>query len=58
MNFLAAMILIGVDYDEVVAFVILSELMGSQGNFGKLYNSGLQMLYNLSDEVHVWLYNE
>ena len=51
MNFLAGMILIGVDFDEVVAFVILVQLMGEQGNFRNLYNSSLQMLYSLSDEV-------
>lgn len=58
MNFLAAMILIGVDFDELVAFTILTQLMGEQGNFRQLYCSNLQMLYNLADEVQVWLYNE
>ena len=41
MNFFVAMILIGVDFDEVVAFSILVQLMGEQGNFRNLYTSSL-----------------
>lgn len=52
------MILIGVDFDEVVAFTILVQLMGDQGGFRNMYTSSLQMLYELADEVQVWLYNE
>jgi hypothetical protein len=58
MNFFVGMILIGVDFDEVVAFTILTHLMGEHGNFRNLYNPSLQMLYSLADEVQVWLYNE
>lgn len=58
MNFFAGMILIGVDFDEVVAFAILVQLMSDQGGFRNMYTNSLQMLYNLADEVQVWLYNE
>jgi len=51
MNFFAGMILIGVDFDEVIAFAMLFQLMGDQGNFRNLYNCTLQMLYSLADEV-------
>lgn len=51
MNFFAGMILIGVDFDEVIAFAMLVQLMGDQGNFRNLYNCTLQMLYSLADEV-------
>lgn len=51
MNFLAGMILIGVDFDELIAFTILVQLMGEQGNFRNLYSCTLQMLYSLADEV-------
>jgi hypothetical protein len=51
MNFFAGMILIGVDFDEVVAFAILVQLMSDQGGFRNMYTNSLQMLYNLADEV-------
>jgi hypothetical protein len=58
MNFFAGMILIGVDFDELVAFTIFVQLMGDQGSFRNLYKCTLQMLYALADEVQVYLYNE
>jgi len=51
MNFFAGMILIGVDFDEVVAFAILVQLMSDQGGFRNMYTNSLQMLYSLADEV-------
>jgi len=58
MNFFAGMILIGVDFDEVIAFTILVQLMSDQGGFRNMYSNSLKMLYSLADEVQVWLYNE
>ncbi len=51
MNFFAGMILIGIDFDEVVAFAILVQLMSDQGGFRNMYTNSLQMLYSLADEV-------
>jgi len=58
MNFLCALILIGVDFNEVSAFVILEKLLGEYGNLAALYDGGLSKLFSLSDHVYSWLLEE
>ena len=59
MNFLAALILIGVNFDEVSAFVILEKLLGNDyGELSSLYDGKLTKLFSLSDHVYTWLLEE
>ena len=58
MNFLCGLILIGVDFNEVSAFVILEKLMGDYGDLGSLYDGKLTKVFSLSDHVYSWLLYE
>jgi len=55
MNFLCALILLGVDFNEVSAFVILEKLLGEYGNFSSMYDGKLSKLFSLSDHFYSWL---
>ena len=56
MNFLAGLILIGVDFDEVSAFVILDRLLSEEhGQLASLYDGKLTKLFSLSDDVYAWM---
>ena len=56
MNFLAGLILIGVDFNEVNAFVILEKLLSSEyGDLASVYDGKLTKLFSLSDHVYSWL---
>ena len=55
MNFLAGLILIGVDFNEVSAFVILEKLLGEYGGLASIYDGKLSKLFSLSDHVYSWL---
>ena len=56
MNFLAALILIGTDFDEAASFAILERILGDDyGQLGSLYEGRLIKLFSLSDEVYSWL---
>ena len=54
MNFLVGMILIGVNFDEVVAFKILYLLMRDR-NWRRVYTENLSGLFSLTDKVQSWL---
>lgn len=58
MNFLCGLILIGVDYNEISAFVILERLLGEYGQLGTIYDCKLTKLFSLSDHVYTWLLTE
>jgi hypothetical protein len=58
MNFLAGLILIGCDHDEVVAFTILNKLMRDPGEWSRLYSKDLEYLFPLTDHVYSWLLSE
>ena len=58
MNFLAGLILIGVDFNELLAFVILDKLLGEYGQIGQMYEGSLIKLFNLSDHIYSWLLEE
>jgi len=58
MNYLAALILIGVDYDEVMAFAVMDKLLREPGNWGRLYKKNLEMLFPLADHIYGWLLSE
>ena len=58
MNYLAGLILIGVDYDEVMAFAIMDKLMREPGNFGRLYKKNLELLFTLTDHIYGWMLQE
>ena len=59
MNFLCGLILIGVDFNEVSAFVILEKLLGNEyGQLADLYDGKLTKLFSLSDHVYSWLLAE
>lgn len=58
MNFLCGLILIGVDFDEVLAFVVLEHLLGGYGQLASLYESQLRKLFSLSDHIYTWLIQE
>ena len=45
MNFICGLILIGVEFDEVSAFVILDKLLGDYGNLGSIYDGKLSKLF-------------
>lgn len=55
MNFLCGLILIGVDFNEVSAFVILEKLLNDYGQLATLYDGKLTKLFSLSDHVYSWL---
>eukprot|EP00353_Schmidingerella_taraikaensis_P002797 CAMPEP_0185582098 /NCGR_PEP_ID=MMETSP0434-20130131/19802_1 /TAXON_ID=626734 ORGANISM="Favella taraikaensis, Strain Fe Narragansett Bay" /NCGR_SAMPLE_ID=MMETSP0434 /ASSEMBLY_ACC=CAM_ASM_000379 /LENGTH=162 /DNA_ID=CAMNT_0028200807 /DNA_START=1418 /DNA_END=1903 /DNA_ORIENTATION=+ len=55
MNFLCGLILIGVDFNEVSAFVILEKLLGDYGGLASIYDGKLSKLFSLSDHVYSWL---
>lgn len=55
MNYLCGLILIGVDFDELSAFVIFERLLGDYGNIAALYDAKLSKLFALSDNVYSWL---
>ena len=55
MNFLVGLILIGVDMDEVTAFVILERLLGQYGKLGSLYGGKLTKLFDMSDHIYTWM---
>ena len=54
MNYLAALILIGVDMKEDLAYTIFVKLMNEHGLSG-LYDTGLTKLYEMTDTVHDYL---
>ena len=61
MNYLAAMILIGVEMDEVYAFTILVRLLtfeNEDDNFvlGSLYDKNLSGTLSLSASIEDWLH--
>lgn len=58
MNFLCGLILIGVDFNEVSAFVILEKLLGEYGQLASLYDGKLTKLFSLSDHIYTWLLEE
>ena len=59
MNFLAALVLIGVNFNEVSAFIVLDKLLSEQhGQLASLYDSKLTKLFSLSDDVYSWLLEE
>ena len=58
MNFLCALILIGLDFNEVSAFVVLEKLLGEYGQLGQLYDGKLTKLFSLSDHIYSWLLTE
>ena len=60
MNYLAAMILIGVEMDEVYAFTILVRLLTSKNEddkfvLGSLYDKNLSGTLSLSASIEEWL---
>lgn len=55
MNFLCGLILIGVDFNEVSAFVILEKLLGEYGQLSSMYDGKLTKVFSLSDHVYSWL---
>lgn len=54
MNYLAALILIGVDMKEDLAYTIFVKLM-NEHNLSGLYDPSLSQLYKMTDQVHEWL---
>lgn len=59
MNYLAAIILVGVEMQEAVAFTILIKLMeGQNHSFARLYEPQLQLLFELTDSIYAWLLTE
>lgn len=54
MNYLVGLILIGVNYDEVTAFMILERLMGKY-ELSSLYGKELSKLFSLSDIIQKWM---
>ena len=58
MNFLCGLILIGLDFNEVSAFVILEKLLGEYGQLAQLYDGKLTKLFSLSDHIYSWLLSE
>ncbi len=59
MNYLAGLILIGVNMQEGVAFTILLKLMEGEGfNLHELYGHSLKLLFEFSDCVYSWLLSE
>lgn len=57
MNFLAGMILIGLDFDEVTAFAIFVILMREK-DWRRVYTNDLSGLFPLTDYVYSWLMAE
>ena len=55
MNFLCGLILLGVDFNEVSAFVILENLLGDYGHFASIYDGKLTKVFSLSDHMYSWL---
>ena len=55
MNYLVGLILIGVDMDEVSAFLILERLLGQHGQLGSLYAGQLTKLFDMSDHIYTWM---
>ena len=55
MNYLCGLILIGVDFNEVSAFVIFEKLLGEYGQLASIYDRKLTKLMSLSDHVYTWL---
>ena len=58
MNYLVGLILIGVDYDEVSAFVTLEKLLGDYGQLSSMYSGQLIKLFSLSDHIYTWMLTE
>ena len=58
MNYLVGLILIGVNFDEVAAFVILERLLGEYGQLSSLYGGQLSKLFSLSDHIYTWMLEE
>ena len=57
MNFLAGMILIGVNFEEVTAFTIFDHLMREK-DWRRVYCNDLSGLFPLTDYVYSWLMSE
>jgi len=55
---LAGLILIGVEFNELHAFVILEKLMGDYANLDQIYGGSLIKLFSLSDHIYSWLLEE
>lgn len=51
MNFLAAMILIGVRFNESIAFAIFDKIMRDPGDWGQLYLNSMPKLFDLTEEL-------
>jgi len=59
MNYLTGMILIGTDFNEVMAFTILDKLMRDpERNWASLYDKNLKKLFPLTDHIYGWLLQE
>lgn len=59
MNFLTALILLGVNFDEVSAFILLERLLSEEyGKLCSIYDGKLTRLFSLSDEMYEWLLRE
>lgn len=59
MNYLAGLILIGVQMREEVAFTILLTLMESDKyRLDGMYQHDLRKLFELTDQIHAWLMSE
>lgn len=52
---MCGLILLGVDFNEVSAFVILEKLLGEYGQFASMYDGSLTKVFSLSDHVYSWL---
>jgi hypothetical protein len=59
MNYLAGLILVGVDMKQDLAFTILVKLMESDGyNLSGLYEQSLRKLFEFTDHIYSWLLQE
>lgn len=59
MNYLAALILIGVSMKEDLAFTILVKLMESEGyELSGMYEITLRKLFEFTDSIFSWLLGE
>lgn len=59
MNYLVALILLGVEMDEVKAFTILIKLMEREFcdnlKMQSIYESSLKGFFAMTDEIYIWL---
>lgn len=59
MNYLAGLVLVGVDMKEDLAFTILIRLMEADGfDLAGLYDPTLKKLFEFADHVYSWLLSE